>query len=65
MIKSVRGLKLGDKVNCGEETVGVVTNFPTRYSVCLKNQKPKSGSWSTMKISRLNIYTYGEGWFLW
>lgn len=64
MIRSIKGLRLGDKVDCGKGITGVVTSFPTRYSIVLKNTKPMSGDWSTMKTSRANVFKSGRNWYL-
>ena len=50
MIKRVRELRLGDKVKY-DGIIGVVRNFPTRYSVVLVNPNPKPGEWSGAKLS--------------
>ena len=65
MIKSVRGLRLGATVSA-DGLKAVVTNFPTRYTVCLKNKKPVSGQWSTAKISLSKLrYDDKIGWYIW
>lgn len=49
-IKSVKGLRIGDLFTC-EGMNFIVTSFPTRYSVCGKNQIRESGEPNNIKIS--------------
>ena len=60
MIKSVKGIRIGDKyVYAGE--VYIVDNFPTRSMVVLKADTPKSGFPSMMKesiktLQKVNVF---------
>lgn len=61
-IKSVRGLRIGDKfTNRGVNYI--VTSFPTRYSVCGRNAKPQSGEPGNCKVplSQCNWIHYLKG----
>ncbi len=49
-IKSVKGLSIGQVFNTEGENY-IVTNFPTRYSVCGRNKEPSSGKPSNIKTS--------------
>lgn len=61
MIHSVKGLKIGDTFNI-EGVNFIVTNFPTRYSVCGRHQKwpngVPSGEPASCKVSRKSIKFY-------
>jgi len=55
-IKSVKGLRIGDVFNIKGINF-IATKFPTRYSVCGKNQNPESGEPNNIKTSLFNTPT--------
>jgi len=55
-INSVKGLKIGQVFNVAGENF-IVTKFPTRYTVCGKNQDLKSGKPGEIKTSIFNTPT--------
>ena len=59
MIHSVKGLKIGDTFNEGGVNF-IVTSFPTRSSVCGKNQNPTSGEPNGCKVARSKVNFYKD-----
>jgi len=49
-INSVKGLKVGQVFNVEGENY-IVTDFPTRYSVCGDNKEPSVGKPNSIKTS--------------